>query len=255
MDQAVAVHALAGRCLRLDCHTFEAVQLPLRLSGVGSGVDAATGLALVVVNTNAPHRLVDSEYADRRAAVEHATALLGVPALGTLDSVEAAWAGLAEAGSRDPVLRKRVRHVITESARARAAAELLAADRVAELGPLLDASHTCCGTTTRSAAPSWRARWRRPSWPVLWVRGWSAAVSAARSSRWWPARRCRRGHRDTRGRRETRTHRAELPDRRAVVGRRALVTGEDGAGSVTSNSAVVPITARRVPSGSTASPR
>jgi len=146
MDQAVAVHALAGRCLRLDCHTFEAVQLPLRLSGVGSGVgsgvDAATGLALVVVNTNAPHRLVDSEYADRRAAVEHATALLGVPALGTLDSVEAAWAGLAEAGSRDPVLRKRVRHVITESARARAAAELLAADRVAELGPLLDASHT-----------------------------------------------------------------------------------------------------------------
>ena len=138
MDQAIAVHAEAGRCMRLDCHTFEVVQLPLRLSGV----DAATGLTLVVVNTNAPHRLVDSEYADRRAAVERATALLGVPALGMLDSVEAAWAGLAEAGERDPVLRKRVRHVITESARARAVAELLAADRVAELGPLLDASHT-----------------------------------------------------------------------------------------------------------------
>jgi galactokinase len=133
MDQAAAVHAQIGKCLRLDCHTFRADQLPFELDEIG--------LALLVANTNAPHRLVDSEYADRRRAVERATALLAVPALGTLESVEEAWAGLAEAGDEDPVLRKRVRHVITESARARAAAKLLAADRVAELGPLLDASH------------------------------------------------------------------------------------------------------------------
>jgi len=134
MDQATAVHAEAGRCLRLDCLTFDSAAIPLRLGG--------PGLTLLVVNTNAPHRLVDSEYAERRAAVEHATALLGVPGLGRLESVAEATARLAAAGERDPVLLQRVRHVITESARARAAAELLAADRVAELGPLLDASHT-----------------------------------------------------------------------------------------------------------------
>ncbi len=133
MDQATAVHAEAGRCLRLDCLTFDVVQIPLPLDA---------GLALLVVNTNAPHRLVDSEYADRRAAVEHATALLGIPGLGRMESVDEAVDRLADAGERDPVLLRRVRHVITESARARAAAELLAADRVAELGPLLDASHT-----------------------------------------------------------------------------------------------------------------
>ncbi|MDT7692333.1 MAG: galactokinase [Pseudonocardiales bacterium] len=134
MDQATAVHARAGYCLRLDCATFETRQLPLAPAG--------HGLAILVVNTNAPHRLVDSQYQDRRAAVDRAAALLGVPALGRLESVAEARSGLAAVGEEDPVLLRRVRHVITESARARAAADLLEAGRVAELGPLLDASHT-----------------------------------------------------------------------------------------------------------------
>jgi galactokinase len=133
MDQATAVHARAGHCLRLDCATFTIRLLPLDL--------AAAGLALLVVDTNAPHRLAGSEYAERRAATEKAAALLGVSALGTLESVDEALAGLRAAGDTDPVLARRVRHVVSESGRARAAAELLPAGRVAELGPLLDASH------------------------------------------------------------------------------------------------------------------
>jgi galactokinase len=134
MDQVAAVHSRAGHCLRLDCATFETRQLPLSL--------AARELAMLVINTNAPHRLVDGQYHDRRAAVDRAAALLGVPALGRVESVAAAESGLAALGVDDPVLLKRVRHVITETARASAAADLLEAGRVAELGPLLDASHT-----------------------------------------------------------------------------------------------------------------
>jgi galactokinase len=133
MDQAVALHARAGHCLRLDTADGTARPVPFD--------PAAHGLAVLVVNTNAPHRLVDGRYAARRAQVDRAAALLGLPGLGVAGSVDEAVRRLAALGERDAGLLRRVRHVITESARARAAAELLAAGRVAELGPLLTASH------------------------------------------------------------------------------------------------------------------
>jgi galactokinase len=126
MDQAVALHAEAGHCLWLDCLSWEMESVPLPL--------AAHLLTVLVINTNAPHRLVGSEYRARRAGIERAAALLGVPTLRgmRLDDVTP---GL------DPVLSRHARHVITETLRAAEAAELLASGRLAELGPLLTASH------------------------------------------------------------------------------------------------------------------
>ena len=97
---------------------------------------AAAGLELLVLDTSTPHALVDSEYATRRASCEEAARLLGVAALRDVTDLDAALAPAA--GRRDA---RRVRHVVTENARVLAAAELLRAGRVAELGPLLDASH------------------------------------------------------------------------------------------------------------------
>ena len=65
------------------------------------------------------HALVSGEYAARRAECEEAARLLGVPALGPVAD-PAAVERLA-----DPVLRRRARHVITDSARARAIAAAL----------------------------------------------------------------------------------------------------------------------------------
>ena len=67
-----------------------------------------------MVDTRAPHALVDGEYAERRASCERAARTLGVPALRdvTVDDLDDALARID-----DDVVRRRVRHVVTEDAR------------------------------------------------------------------------------------------------------------------------------------------
>ncbi len=142
MDQTAALRASDGHALLFDTRDGSVRHLPFDL--------AAHGLALLVVDTRAPHRLVDGQYARRRAACEAAAAHLGVPTLREvgLDRLADALASLdrelpvAGGGVVGPeVLRARVRHVVTEIARVEQFVELLAAGRVAEVGPLMDASH------------------------------------------------------------------------------------------------------------------
>ena len=128
MDQAASTLGTAGHALFFDCRSTEAKQVRLDLDGAG--------LELLVLDTKTPHALVDSEYAARRASCEEAARRLGVPALRDVGDLAAALAELD-----DEVMQRRVRHVVTENARVLAAAEVLRAGRVADLGPLLDASH------------------------------------------------------------------------------------------------------------------
>src|SRR4029453_5447136 len=76
---------------------------------------AAAGLALVVIDTKAPHRLVSGEYAARRRDCELAAEILGIPALRDipLDDLDEAVKRLD-----DDRLRRRVRHVVTGKSRA-----------------------------------------------------------------------------------------------------------------------------------------
>jgi galactokinase len=129
MDQAASTLSTAGHALFFDCRTYAAEAVALDL--------AAAGLELMVLDTRTPHALVDSEYATRRGSCEDAARLLGVAALRDVDDLDAALAQLP-----DEVMRRRVRHVVTENGRVLAAADLLRAGRVADLAPLLDASHT-----------------------------------------------------------------------------------------------------------------
>jgi len=98
----------------------------------------AAGLDVLVVDTRAPHSHVGGEYAARRAAVEAAADVLGVPDLRAVvpDAVGAALARID-----DPVVRRRARHCLTEIERVREAVAVLEAGDVAALGPLLTASH------------------------------------------------------------------------------------------------------------------
>jgi galactokinase len=128
MDQAASTLCRAGHALFLDCRSLAAQHIPFDLAG--------TGLAMLVIDTRAPHQLVDGEYAARRASCERAAALLGVPALRDVADLDAALAALP-----DGDLRRRTRHVVTENARVLATVDLLRAGRVRDIGPLLTASH------------------------------------------------------------------------------------------------------------------
>ncbi|HLT60638.1 MAG TPA: galactokinase, partial [Microlunatus sp.] len=126
MDQAASTLCIADHALFFDCRDHSVRQVPL----------ADPSLEILVLNTNTPHAHVDGEYAERRASCEQAAKQLGVPALRDVTDLDDALARLD-----DDLLRRRVRHVVTEDARVLEAVEVLARNQLADLGPLLDASH------------------------------------------------------------------------------------------------------------------
>lgn len=124
IDQFASLLCRKDHAMLLDCGTLQTVQVPFR--------PAAAGVTALVVDTGVTHALVSGEYAARRAECEEAALLLGVKSLGSV-SDDAAAESLA-----DPVLRRRARHVITDSARARAIAGALldaGEERSSGLGP------------------------------------------------------------------------------------------------------------------------
>ncbi|GAA0595827.1 galactokinase [Actinomadura livida] len=128
MDQAASLLCTAGHALLLDCRSGLSSQVPFAPAG--------SGMTLLVVDTRAAHALAGGEYARRRAECEEAAALLGVAALRDVKDLAGALGTL-----RDPVLRRRVQHVVTENHRVEATVGLLRAGAVTELGAMLNASH------------------------------------------------------------------------------------------------------------------
>ncbi len=137
MDQSSSLRAQPGHALLLDTRDGTVRHVPFDLS--------AHGLALLVIDTRAEHQLADGQYANRRATCEAAAARLELATLrevGAGAELDAALAVLAEPGDADAeVTVRRVRHVVTEIARVEDFVALLDAGRVAEVGPLMDASH------------------------------------------------------------------------------------------------------------------
>ncbi|WP_330185483.1 galactokinase [Nocardia sp. NBC_01503] len=128
LDQSASIHCTAGHALFLDANTGAREQVPFDL--------AASELALLVVDTNAPHQLVGGEYAERRTQCERAAAELGVKLLREITDPSAVDR------LSDPVLRRRARHVVTENARVLEVVQLLSAGSDPRLiGPTLSAAH------------------------------------------------------------------------------------------------------------------
>jgi galactokinase len=128
MDQSASTLCRAGHALFLDCRSLQTAHIPFDLS--------SAGLAMLVIDTKAPHRHVSGEYAARRASCEAAAAALGVPALRDVTDLPAALTRLD-----DEVMRRRVRHVVTEDQRVLSVVDLLRSGRAREIGPLLTESH------------------------------------------------------------------------------------------------------------------
>jgi galactokinase len=126
MDQIAAMCCREGHALLVDLRRLSLDHVRF--------APAEQGLALLIIDTRSPHRHRAGEYAARRADCDAAAHQLGVPSL--RDASPADVERL-----REPRLRRRARHVVTEIDRvARAAAVLGSADSTG-LGPLLTESH------------------------------------------------------------------------------------------------------------------
>ena len=114
-----------------------------------------SGLSLLVIDTRAPHALVDGQYAARRSSCEQAAKLLEVELLADLDpeqldyNLELLAQSAREQGLEQQVdtLVRRTRHVVSEIERTENLIELLQtqdltdAAALAEVGQLMNASH------------------------------------------------------------------------------------------------------------------
>ena len=128
LDQSASMLSTEGHALFMDTRTMETEQVPF--------APDAHGLSLLVVDTRAPHRLVEGHYADRHRACKEAARSLGVAALRDVTDLPGALSALP-----DDLSRRRVRHVVTENARVLDAVALLRSGDVRAVGPLLTASH------------------------------------------------------------------------------------------------------------------
>jgi galactokinase len=123
IDQSAALLCQDRHALLLDCGTLATAQVPFW--------PATAGVSALVIDTRVTHALVSGEYAKRRSECEEAARLLEVWALGSVTDLRR----LDEID--DPVLRRRARHVITDSARAKSiAAALLVSDGMSNKGEM-----------------------------------------------------------------------------------------------------------------------
>ncbi|MDZ5077216.1 galactokinase [Nesterenkonia sp. HG001] len=131
MDQMISMLGEAGHAVLFDTRSLTPTLVPLAPTG-----DAE----VLVIDTRAPHRLVDGEYAERRRQCEEAADTLGVTSLRELSDTETEVAELL-APLTDETLRHRARHVITENRRVSEAVDLLRDGDLAGVGERMRGSH------------------------------------------------------------------------------------------------------------------
>jgi galactokinase len=141
MDQTIAAHARTATALFFDTATGALREVPFRGK-------------LWVVETGMSHKLTGGELNARRHECEEALARCRErwPTLPSLAMLPAAELPAVER-MLPPPLARRVRHVVTETARTRAAAEALAAEDLDTLGRLLLEGHASLRDDYQSTVP------------------------------------------------------------------------------------------------------
>lgn len=129
MDQFVSANAKVNHAMILDCATLAFEQIPLDLGDY----------TIVITNTNAPHKLTETQYNQRRSECEAALLIINQNGgdyrylcdmdEGTLKTFENKFA--------DETLFRRARHCVTEEARTKKAVEVLKAGDIEAFGKLL----------------------------------------------------------------------------------------------------------------------
>jgi galactokinase len=126
MDQLISTRGQSGHALLIDCRSLDC-----------TAVSILDGVSIIIAHSGVRHAHAGGEYNDRRAQCEAAARHYGVAALRdlTVEQLEAGKAGL------DDFPYRRARHVVTENARTKAAANALKNGNLQRLGELMAKSH------------------------------------------------------------------------------------------------------------------
>lgn len=126
MDQLISAKAKDHHAILIDCKNLltRAVHIP-------------ENLALMVINSNYPRKLADSEYNQRRKACELAAKTMQV---GKLREADMGMLDLVK-DQLDDVTYRRAKHIITENQRVLDAADALESGRLQDLYNIMQAAH------------------------------------------------------------------------------------------------------------------
>ncbi|MCZ7834456.1 galactokinase [Atlantibacter hermannii] len=126
MDQLISALGKKDHALLIDCRSLGTKAVPM-----------PEGVAVVIINSNFKRTLVGSEYNTRREQCETGARFFTQKALRDVKLEQFN----AVANELDPVVAKRVRHVLTENARTVEAADALARGDLKRMGVLMAESH------------------------------------------------------------------------------------------------------------------
>jgi galactokinase len=133
MDPLVCAGARAGHALLIDFASLDTRQVPVPY-----------GAAFTVVDSGQRRDLRTTAYGTRVAECEAAAAVIGPLGLATDADI---------LGLRDPLLRRRTRHVVAECIRVRAFAESLSNGDLGAAGRLMDESHRSLAVDFEATTP------------------------------------------------------------------------------------------------------
>lgn len=140
MDQLASMCGETGHALLMETAPTPPEVTPVPAYWVDDGY------ALMVVDTRAKHSLATGEYGVRRSQTEELATMLGLEHL-----ADAPPDAILKV--EDEVLKKRLRHVITETQRVRSAAKALTARDWRQFGQLMTASHVSLRDDYEVSAP------------------------------------------------------------------------------------------------------
>lgn len=126
MDQLISALGEKDHAMLLDCRTLSTRPVPM-----------PSDIAVVIINSNFRRSLVGSEYNTRRQQCEAGAHFFGETSLRDVDLSQFT----AQQNQLDPLVAKRVRHVLTENARTLEAADVLARGDLARMAVLMAESH------------------------------------------------------------------------------------------------------------------
>lgn len=132
MDQFAVGFGKKDHAIFLNCDTLSYENVPLILAGY----------SLVITNTNKRRGLTDSKYNERRGECDKAVELLqAYKPIKNLSELKVSEIDSLEKYIKDPVVRKRAKHVISENGRVSEAVKVLKENNIVRFGELMNLSH------------------------------------------------------------------------------------------------------------------
>jgi galactokinase len=132
MDQFAVGFGKKDHAIFLNCDTLFYENVPIIL----------TDCSLIITNTNKRRGLTDSKYNERRGECDKAVELLqAYKPIRNLSELNNGEINILEKYIKDPVVRKRAKHVISENGRVVEAVKVLKANNIVRFGELMNQSH------------------------------------------------------------------------------------------------------------------